>query len=83
MNAEKFNKDFDYYKSKLEKGLDEKSVTLMMLAYCMGYCELSNHVNEELGEVVDVDPVLDKISILGGLSKQYLTSNISRKLKQH
>jgi hypothetical protein len=61
MNAEKFNKDFEFYKNNLLKVHDGKITNLMLHAYCMGYCELSNHLNEEFDSNIIVDPVLDKI----------------------
>lgn len=64
MNAKKFNEDFEFYKSNLQKSHDEKTVDLMLQAYCMGYCEMSNHYFEEFDEAMNINPVLDKISEL-------------------
>lgn len=74
MKAEKFNKDFEFYKKNLSKKLDERTVTLMLHAYCMGYCELSNHLNEEFETMIMINPVLDKITELGPKIKQYFNN---------
>ena len=62
MDIKKFNDDFNYYKSNLSKSFDEKTVNLMLHAYCIGYCEMSNHYFEEFDEAIDINPVLDKIN---------------------
>ena len=69
MKKEKFKKDFEYYKAKLQSKLDNDTVNLMLLAYCMGYCDMVNHVNEDVDGMYLVDPVLDKISELSPLVK--------------
>lgn len=64
MNEEKFISDFDFYKSKISVNNEPNTVRKMLMAYCMGYIELSNHLNEELGSFVNVDVVLEKIKVL-------------------
>lgn len=64
MNKETFNKDYEDYKSKLSEKLDEEKVNLMMHAFCMGYCQLSNELNEEFDSYIDLNPVFDRINEL-------------------
>lgn len=64
MDKEKFNQDFEFYKSKLSKSFDDKTVQCMMIAYCMGYMDLTGQLNEEFDSMIDVNPVLDKIKSL-------------------
>jgi hypothetical protein len=68
----KIESDFEFYKNNLSKKLDEKSVNLMLHAYCMGYLEMAIKVSgdtEYLSSVVN--PILEKISELGPSIKEY------------
>ena len=67
MDNKKFNNDYEYYKSNLEKSLNVDSVNLMLHAYCMGYLELSNHLSEEFDSSLIINPALEKISELNPL----------------
>tara|TARA_B100002049_G_scaffold179327_1_gene136320 strand:+ start:104 stop:325 length:222 start_codon:yes stop_codon:yes gene_type:complete len=64
MDSQKFEKDLKDYEQKLSKKLDENTVNLMLHSFCMGYCQLSNELNEEFGAYIDLNPVFDKITEL-------------------
>lgn len=67
VNKEKFNSDFELYKNRLSQKLDENTVNLMLHAYCMGYCDTVNHVQEHTETLYLINPVLDKITELSKL----------------
>lgn len=67
MDAQKFEQDIKDYKDKLSKKLDEQTVNLMLHSFCMGYCQLSDELNEEFGANIDLNPVFDKINELNPL----------------
>ena len=69
MDKDRFEKDFKHYKSGLEKKLNKDEVNLMLHAYCIGYCEMINHVNEDVDGMYLVNPVLEKITELNPLIK--------------
>lgn len=71
MNKNKFNQDFEEYKRRLSSKLDEKTVNLMLHAFCMGYCQLSTELNEEFDSYIDLNPVFDKINELSILIKEF------------
>jgi len=64
MDSLKFEKDLKDYKEKLSKKLDENTVNLMLHSFCMGYCQLSNELNEEIEAYIDLNPVFEKITEL-------------------
>lgn len=63
-NNSKFESDFHDYKMKISTWADEKTSLLMMHSFCMGYCQLSNELQEDFDSLIDLDPVLDKINEL-------------------
>ena len=69
MDANKFEKDLEDYKKGLSEKLDETTVNLMLHAFCMGYCQLSNELNEEFESYIDLNPVFDAINKINPLIK--------------
>ncbi len=64
MNAEKFNKDVEFYEKRLLEKYNKHETRLMLRSYCMGYCELANHLNEDFDTMLMINPVLEKITEL-------------------
>ncbi len=65
MNTERFNEDYEYYKSNLEQAIEDKrEVNQALRSYCMGYCDMINHINTDMDGMYLIDPVLDKITEL-------------------
>jgi DNA-binding XRE family transcriptional regulator len=75
MDKERFERDFEHYKNGLQQNLNEREVTLMLHSYCMGYCEMINHVNEDVDGMYLVNPVLEKISELSSDFSKHFNSS--------
>jgi len=75
MEKIRFEKDFKEYEEKLKGSLSDDKVNLMMFAYCMGYCDMVGHINEDTDGMYLIDPVLEKILELTPLiSNQFKTN---------
>lgn len=80
MDANKFKKDLQAYKLGLSDNLDDETVNLMLHAFCMGYCQLSNELNEEFGAYIDLNPVFDTINKLNPLIKSAFDKDFKKML---